>query len=408
MSRVVLALSGGVDSSMAGYLLKQAGHEVIGVFILHVPASKKGLGPFERIGSTGDLRVEDEKSIQKDSNPFLFVEAAEAQKVAYGLGIQFEVLDLQHEFQPVIDYFVDEYAAGRTPNPCIFCNALIKFGKLYEYAESIGAEHLATGHYAHILNPGTSQARLCRGCDPDKDQSYFLYNIERGILPKLIFPVGKYTKAEIRSMATDLDLHAAEKPDSQDICFVAKEEHAAYVRRILTERAAQEVIGDIITERSGEIVNPKRTNLFSYMNDPDPLSRSGPIVTVDGREVGRHQGIENFTVGQRKGIGVALGEPHYVIRIEAEGRRVIVGTRDQLARRELTVKSANWLVDPPGERFRAEVKIRYSTPAVAAEIEILDSDRFRVVFDKPCFGVAPGQGAVCYDGDVVLGGGWIE
>ncbi len=386
MSRVVLALSGGVDSSVAGHLLKQAGHEVIGVFILHAQGLRSDTSsPEQGCGSS--------------------VVAAEAQKAADGLGIPFEVLDLQSEFQPVIDYFVDEYAAGRTPNPCIFCNALIKFGKLYEYAKSIGVDHLATGHYAKILNHGTPQARLCRGRDRDKDQSYFLYNIDRRILPKLIFPVGEYTKSEIRQLAAELDLHAAEKPDSQDICFVDKEEHARFVRDILKDR------------------------------DPsDEVDLAGPIVTADGREVGRHRGIEYFTVGQRKGIGVALGEPHYVIRIEAEGRRVVVGTRDQLARRELTARGANWLVDPSelgkgvrhhlperpkgccaqmvpdtfSRRFRAEVKIRYSTPAIAAEIEILDSGRFRVAFDDPCFGVAPGQGAVCYDGDVVLGGGWIE
>lgn len=363
MSRIVLALSGGVDSSVAGHLLKQAGHEVIGIFILHA----QGLRTDTEEKGCGSAAV-----------------AAEARKAAEGLGIAFEVLDLQNEFQPVIDYFVDEYAAGRTPNPCIFCNALIKFGKLYEYAMSIGADHLATGHYARILDANTSCARLCRGRDANKDQSYFLFGIERRILQKLIFPVGEYTKTEIRRLAAGLNLHAAEKPDSQDICFVAKEEHARFVREVLCERAEKGVGNHL----------------------PDTFS--GPIITVDGTEVGRHEGIEQFTVGQRKGIGVALGEPHYVIRIEADGRRVVVGTRDQLACGELTAANANWLVEPPSERFRADVKIRYRSQAIPAEVEIIAPNRFRVVFDEPCSGVAPGQGAVCYDGDVVLGGGWIE
>jgi tRNA-specific 2-thiouridylase len=369
MSRVVLALSGGVDSSVSAHLLKQAGHEVIGVFIQHA----QGLRTARNISQLPGDNDDEPQPEQGCGSPAV---AAEARLAAEGLGIPFEVLDLQSEFQPVINYFVDEYASGRTPNPCIFCNALIKFGKLFEYALSIGADHMATGHYARILNPETPDARLCRGLDPDKDQSYFLFNINREILPKLIFPVGEYTKPEIRRLASSLDLHAAERPDSQDICFVAKEEHARFVRQILSEREQADL--------------------------------SGPIVTLDGTEVGRHQGIEQFTVGQRKGIGVAMGEPHFVIRIDAEERRVVIGTRDQLARPELTAGAANWLVEPPSESFRADVKIRYRSKRIPATIAIIKPTRFKVIFDKPTPGIAPGQGAVCYDGDVVLGGGWIE
>jgi tRNA-specific 2-thiouridylase len=319
------------------------------------------------------------------------------------LGIPFYALNFEKEFGRIVDYFVDEYTAGRTPNPCIVCNTWLKFGKLFEYADSVGARYVATGHYARIAPGGEGEVpALLRGRDATKDQSYVLFGVQRRLLERLCLPVGEYRKEEIRRMAAELGLRVADKPDSQEICFVPDEDHARFVRQLRPE-----------------------------------VDTSGEIVTTDGVVVGRHTGLEQFTVGQRKGLRVAFGERRYVVRLERESRRVVVGTLDDLARLELVAAGANWLVDPPQTPFSCRVKIRYRSPALAATVEPLDAERvgglfpshetnpaetgpgkktpdplawsrFRVRFDEPCRGVAPGQAAVCYDGDRVLGGGWIE
>ena len=296
-------------------------------------------------------------------------DADDARRVADRLGIPFYVLNFQEEFGRIVDYFVAEYTAGRTPNPCVVCNTWLKFGKLTEYADSIGAAQIATGHYAR-LETAAGQPALFRGRDPSKDQSYVLWGIERELLPRLIFPVGGREKTEIRRIAAELGLGVAQKPDSQEICFVPDRDHARFIRQ-------------------------HRGN----------VDTGGEIVTIDGVVVGRHQGLEQFTIGQRKGLRIAFGQPRYVVRIEAESRRVVVGTKDELARRELTAAGANWLAPPPG---RCQVKIRYRSEAVAATVETLSGGRFAVRFDGVCLGIAPGQAAVCYDGDRLLGGGWIE
>jgi tRNA-specific 2-thiouridylase len=307
--------------------------------------------------------------------------------VADRFDIPFYALDLSDAFGWVMDYFVAEYTAARTPNPCVMCNNWIKFGKLFDYADGIGADFVATGHYARLTYAdgpgGTRTATLRRGLDDGKDQSYVLFGLERRILPRVLLPVGDYTKAEIRQLAAQLGLRVADKPDSQEICFVPSGDHARFVRR---RRAA---LGDA---------------------DADT---SGAIVTTDGRVVGRHAGLEGFTIGQRKGLGVALGEPHFVVRLESDTRRVVIGRRDELGCRRLTADRVNWLVDPPidhqrGEPLRCDVKIRYNTPASRATVRAICENRLDVVFDAPQAGVAPGQAAVCYSGDRVLGGGWIE
>jgi tRNA-specific 2-thiouridylase len=312
--------------------------------------------------------------------------------VADSLGIPFYAMNLQKDFDRIVDYFVAQYSIGRTPNPCIVCNTWLKFGKLFEYADQLGAQFVATGHYARLEKCDDGSIALCRGRDESKDQSYVLFGIQRSLLSRLMFPVGSFHKEEIRQMAQQLGLQVAAKRDSQEICFVPDQDHARFIR-----------------QRRGD------------------LDTSGDIITTDGQVVGQHQGFEKYTVGQRKGLRVAFGEPRYVVRVEADTRRVVLGTHEELARNELTASEANWLIQEtpisnnPNDdtnnlssgcklpmTFRAQVKIRYRSRPAPAMIERLPDHRFRVQFEEPCYAVAPGQAAVCYDGDRVLGGGWID
>ncbi len=289
------------------------------------------------------------------------------------LGIPFYALNLEDEFQRIMDYFVDQYTSGRTPNPCIVCNNWIKFGKLFDYADSVGADYVATGHYAQLQPDAQGRPGIHRGRDAGKDQSYVLFGIDPAFLPRMMLPVGGFEKTTIRRLAAQLGLAVADKKDSQEICFVPSGKHEQFVQ-----------------QRCGD------------------SRRDGEIVTTGGQVVGHHTGIERFTVGQRKGLGVALGEPRFVVRIEPATRRVVIGTREELARPTLTASQANWLAPPPTNPIRCQVQIRYNSRAVPAEVEPRGEGRFGVRFAEPCYGVAPGQAAVCYDGDRVLGGGWIE
>jgi tRNA-specific 2-thiouridylase len=251
----------------------------------------------------------------------------------------------------------------------------LKFGKLFEYASSIDASYVATGHYARLVQHASSQwPELHRGLDVAKDQSYVLFGIDRGFLSRILLPVGEFKKAEIRQIAMGLGLRVAEKRDSQEICFVTSGHHGQFVRN----------------RRKGGV------------------DLSGEIVTSQGQVVGTHPGIEGFTIGQRKGLGVAMGEPYFVIRIEADSRRVIIGRREELARTELTAARTNWLANPPRTAFPCQAQIRYNSPPAAAIAEVLAGERLAVKFQEPQRGVAPGQAVVCYDDDRVLGGGWIE
>ncbi|HLA85999.1 MAG TPA: tRNA 2-thiouridine(34) synthase MnmA [Thermoguttaceae bacterium] len=353
MSRVVLAMSGGVDSSVAAWLLRAAGHDVTGVFMRHGQETCAPSGAKPVCCSASD--------------------AADARRVAQRLEIPFYVLDFETSFARLVDHFVEQYLAGRTPNPCILCNTWLKFGKLLEYADAAGAEFITTGHHARTIRQEDGQTALLRGLDPAKDQSYVLFGIDRAVLPRVLLPVGEHHKDEIRRIAAELELDVADKRDSQEICFVPDQDHAGFIRRRCPG-----------------------------------LATAGEVVTTDGMVVGRHDGYERFTVGQRHGLGIALGEPYYVARIEPATCRVVLGRREDLARRALTAGEANWLIDPPQASFRAAVKIRYRSRAVDATVRPLPANRFHVAFDEPRHGVAPGQAAVCYAGNRVLGGGWIE
>ncbi len=374
MSRIVLAMSGGVDSSVAAALLCEEGHEVIGVFMRHGEESPV-VAPCEtgpQAGGTGPLAVPT-GGVDHKQGCCSAADAEDGRRVADHLNIPFYALNLEAEFSTIIDYFVDEYTAGRTPNPCVMCNNWIKFGKLFEYAQSIGAEYVATGHYARLETDSGGEAALMRGCDLSKDQSYVLFGVQRELLEQMMLPVGKYQKTQIRNIAHQIGLRVAEKKDSQEICFVPLGKHDAFVR-----------------ER-------RKTP-----------STAGQIVTTDGTVVGEHPGIERFTIGQRRGVGVAMGEPRYVVRIEPDTCQVVLGTREELARDTLTASGTNWLTDPPEGPIRCQVQIRYNSDSVAATVEPLPKNRLRVQFDRPCYGVAPGQAAVCYQDHRVLGGGWID
>ena len=355
-ARVVLAMSGGVDSSVAAYLLKKQGYEVVGLFM------RTGAH-----GADGDALPAHKKGCCSA------LDAGDARRVADRLDIPFYALDFERDFEQIIDYFADEYLAGRTPNPCVVCNSWLKFGKLWWYGKQLEADYIATGHYAQVV---TRDSRPCleRAVDPDKDQSYVLFGLERGILPHLLFPVGGYRKEQIRSLARAAGLGLADKPDSVEICFVPDGDHGALIRRR----------------------RPK-------------LAKVGRIVDTAGNVLAEHEGIANFTVGQRKGLGFAAGRRRYVLRIVPAEHQVIVGDREELLSAGLIASRINWLMDePPAGSLRCTAKIRYRHTPAPATVRTQPDGRARVDFVEPQSAVTPGQAVVFYDGPRVLGGGWID
>ncbi len=371
MAKVVLAMSGGVDSSVAAHLLIEQGHQVVGVFMRHGESSAAVCSADGAVASSPLLPILEGRRDHKQGCCSAS-DAEDARRVSDSFNIPFYALNLEADFRRIIDYFVDEYSRGRTPNPCVMCNNWIKFGKLFEYADSINAEFVATGHYARLERVDNEHA-LLRGVDHGKDQAYVLFGIERELLPRMMLPLGAFQKSRIRELAEQIGLRVHDKKDSQEICFVTSGRHDEFVR----ERREQDL--------------------------------SGEVVTTAGEVVGEHPGIERFTVGQRKGLGIALGEPYFVVRIEPATRRVVIGRREETSSRELTASDTNWLTDVPlGEPFPCQAKFRYNTPPAMALATRLPSGQLRVVLDSPGFGVAPGQAVVCYRGERVLGGGWID
>jgi tRNA-specific 2-thiouridylase len=352
-ARVVLAMSGGVDSSVAAYLLKQQGYEVIGLF-MRTGAHGPDEGPAHKRGCCGAL------------------DAHDARRVADRLDIPFHALDFEQDFGRVIDYFADEYLAGRTPNPCVVCNNWLKFGKLWSYGRQLDADFVATGHYAQVVHR-SGEAELHRAADPDKDQSYVLYGLRRALLPRLLFPVGGYRKGQVRELARAAGLAVHDKPDSVEICFVPGGDHAEVIRRRRPGRAT-----------------------------------AGQVVDRAGNVLAEHGGIEHFTVGQRKGLGFAAGSRRYVLEILPETRSVVVGDREELLAPGLLAARVNWLAPAPAGPLACAAKIRYKHPAAAATVTPLPGAAARVEFATPQSAVTPGQAVVFYDGPRVLGGGWIE
>jgi len=366
--RVVLAMSGGVDSSAAAVLLHRQGYEVIGLFMRSGETEKQACA----VSGDGLLPVLDTPTHKQGCCSA--EDAADARRVADQLGIPFHSLNFQDSFKRIKDYFADEYLAGRTPNPCVQCNNWLKFGKLWDFAQQVGADHIATGHYARILkDEQTGEHTLHCGSDPNKDQSYVLFGIRRDLLSRILLPVGEYQKPAIREFAEEAGLRVAQKKDSYEICFVPGDDYAGFLN-----------------------------------NYRDLGNTAGDFIDTDGEVLGQHAGYEKFTVGQRKGLGIAFGEPRFVLSVNAETRQVVLGTREDLATQHVRINGLNWLVDRPAESFECAVKLRYQQKSTPCSVQIVNNDEAQITLNQPVLGVAPGQAAVFYDGDKVLGGGWIQ
>ncbi len=288
------------------------------------------------------------------------------------LDVRFYVLTFARDFGRIIDYFVGEYNAGRTPNPCVRCNDWLKFGKLWDYARSIDADYVATGHYARVDHAGP-RPRLLRGRDHKKDQSYVLFGTRRQSLEHMLLPIGDLEKPVVRQIAEDRSLPVFNKPDSQEICFVPDNDYAGLVKR-----------------RTPERVTP------------------GDVVDTRGNVVGRHEGQQHFTIGQRRGLGIGGGVPLYVLGRDAASNTVTVGGKDELLSDRLVADQTNWLIDPPQASMRCQVKIRYNSTPVPGRVTRTGEDTLEVHFDQPQPAVTPGQAVVCYDGEELIGGGWIK
>ena len=349
--RVIVGMSGGVDSSVAAWLLKQQGYEVVGLFMKN---------------------WEDDDTEEYCTSRVDLVDAA---AVADVIGIELEAVNFAAEYRErVFAHFLREYAAGRTPNPDVLCNSEIKFRAFLDHARALGADRIATGHYARVRrDSATGRWSLLRGSDPAKDQSYFLFPLTQAQLARAWFPLGDLQKPQVRELARTYGLEVADKPDSQEICFVPGNDYAAVVERLA----------------------------------PGAV-RPGPVVDTAGRVLGRHAGIHHYTIGQRKGLGISAPEPLFVVGIDATAGTVVVGTRPELLRNALRATRVNWIAGAPPERpVRAEVQIRYHHAAAAATVEPIGRDGATVVFDAPQSAVTPGQAVVFYGGDEVVGGGWI-
>jgi tRNA-specific 2-thiouridylase len=351
---VVVAMSGGVDSSVAAALLVEQGYDVVGMMMRLWSEETVGGRAFNRCCTPDQM--------------------ADARRIADKLNIPFYVLDTRDVFRgTIVDYFIDQHRQGVTPNPCLECNRHIRFDFLLNNALALDADYLATGHYARIAEENGGFV-LKKGLDDKKDQSYVLSVLGQHEMAHAMFPVGEYAKPVVRELAAKFGLPTASKHDSQDLCFLGDGDYRRFLR-----------------QHAPEVMVP------------------GPIVRRDGSVVGEHEGLSNYTIGQRKGLGVQAAEPLYVIGMNPHRNALVIGTADELGGRELTANRVNWMrgVTPP-EPFRAEVKIRYKALPVPALVEPLGDDRMRVSFDTPLRDITPGQGAVVYDGDVCLGGGIIE
>lgn len=376
---IAIAMSGGVDSSVAAALLAE-----------NIPAADSN-GPPAVVGMTMQLwnqrrlpallGAEEGAPGRAGGRCCSLDDVYDARRVAGFLGLPYYVVNLEDRFeQGVVRPFVESYLAGETPIPCSLCNTEIKFAEFIDTARKVGADTIATGHYARVeRDPDTGRYRLFAGRDASKDQSYFLFGLTQQQLARTLFPLGEFTKEEVRAMARQRNLPVAEKPDSQEICFVPTGNYRRFIDAYLSEQ------GRKIKDAAGE------------------------MVTTDGRVVGRHEGLGNYTVGQRKGLGIATGTPLYVIGLDRANNRVVVGANDELLKRRLLVREINWIRPATaGDSFEARVKIRNKHVPAAARVEARAGGEAVVEFASPQRAITPGQAAVFYDGDEIAGGGWIS
>jgi len=385
MARIVVAMSGGVDSSVAAALLKEEGHEVIGMML--------------RLWSEPGV-IEDDGVVRVTQNKCCSLEAVDdARRVARKLDIPFYLVNVEQEFKEnVVDYFYQEYVAGRTPNPCLTCNRHIRFTLLLNRARSLDAEYLATGHYVRVdTDPHTGKRRLRRGLDREKDQSYVLHVLNQKQLTHACFPLGPYTKQQVRAMAAERGMSVAAKPESQEICFVAQNDYRGFIDRYAGTMVDKELAGAGSTTQTKALIR---------------LPKPGPIVDRSGTSLGRHRGLAYYTIGQRKGLGITSPEPLHVIKIDAEHNALIVGPAKELEKTSCTVSNMHYISgETPSKSFNALARIRYKAPEQEAVVTPLQGQRACVTFAHPQRAITPGQAAVFYggeDGDEVLCGGIIE
>lgn len=371
--KVLLAMSGGVDSSVAAAMLQRDGYDVVGCFMrLGSDDSLEAADGYDNLSPQAARQVacDPQRPSKKHKQGCCSVnDADDARIVAAILGIPFYVMNFKKDFGRIIDYFVDEYNAGRTPNPCVRCNDWLKFGKLHDYAQSIDCDYVASGHYAQVHN-----GELRRGLDRGKDQSYVLFGSPRDRLSHMLLPIGGMQKSAVRQLADDFDLPVFNKPDSQEICFVPDNDYAKLVER--------------------------RT--------PGGFD-TGKILDTDGQPIGEHPGQQHFTLGQRRGVGMALGYPIYVVDKDPVANTVTVGGKKDLLSSGLMATQTNWLIDDVPTQWRdCDAKVRYNSDPVPARVRATGDDALEVAFVDPVTAVTPGQAVVVYDGDRVMGGGWID
>ncbi len=388
MARIVVAMSGGVDSSVAAALLKEQGHEVIGIML--------------RLWSEpGVIEAEDDGVERVVQNKCCSLESVDdARRVARMLDIPFYLVNVEDEFKhKIVDSFYEDYVAGRTPNPCLNCNRHIRFTVLLNRALALDADYLATGHYVRVDDhPITGKRRLRRAVDPEKDQSYVLHVLNQHQLAHACFPLGGYTKPQVRAMAAERGMTVATKAESQEICFVAQNDYRGFIDRYAAKQ------GDYESELVGASVSTAKTQLIA-------LPKPGPIYDQQGKTLGRHRGLAYYTVGQRKGLGISSSEPLHVLDIDAERNAIVVGPAAALEKDAFIVRNMHYLSgETPSAPFDALVKVRYKATEQPALVTPIEGNRVQVTLKNPQRAITPGQAAVFYggaDGDEVLCGGII-